>query len=373
VGPSPAELARRAEEARLLAAHQAMLRTGKYPPGYFFRANDILGTIVALPQSRGDGSSLAGGTGANDRLTALGRGLDQTIVPMPEIPYDFKGEDDESILILDRSMKGIAFAKLAVKLSTSPTARRVLQQVESKVESTVGGAKIPVAIVLITGETIISAANAANLFVIRENKVYERGLIFLKDPQTRSQFAMLVSELRNHNHPGIERNAPTDMLEAARAIVDWGDKSGRNGSQIIWDDVMTPEVRKVWINTAISVTTKFVAGKLVDPLFPDNDGLSSVSERPGTVDGPLGQMYLARHHFLEVLGNSPRPEQAAEVKDGLALVDKAIADQSWKQIKAMQLGVELTKKALEKGVEKGVEKAIEKVESEPAKDPNAPP
>jgi hypothetical protein len=296
-GPSAAELARQAEEARANADHHALLQGMKYPPGYSFGVADIRGSVAAMPRSRGNSAYVPGqpvaGDITYDQLRAISGKIRQIHVPVPEITYDIQPLDKKSEDMLRGVGYGVAFFKGAI-----PAAARLFGKYAEDVAVGAKKADPWISVVLITGKTIIAAEDAADVYITRENDALDKALQFLKnnrrpEPEIRTEFAYLMGELRKNPHLVDRGQYPDGMFEAAKAIVD---SSRKSTTRILWMDehlppavsnflqskmdkynpippdvrddlkraLMSPEVRLAAIDTLVKETSAELIGRGID-------------------------------------------------------------------------------------------------------------
>jgi hypothetical protein len=101
-------------------------------------------------------------------------------------------------------------------------------------------------IILIAGKTFIAGEDGAYVHLVKQDRVYESALRYLKDPSQAKQFTRLVQAVKEKRP--IPASANPEMLKAARAILD--PKLGSSGTRIAWDAMLSPEARAAMVRKA---------------------------------------------------------------------------------------------------------------------------
>jgi hypothetical protein len=216
------------------------------------------------------------------QLRAISRKIHDINVPVPEISYNFELADERSKRILDGTETGLALFKVIEPIAGGAFGAEAAEGLAAGAEATGG---LWVIGVLIAGKGVIAYEDAADVYITRENHIYERSLLFLKDPDTRTKFTNLICELRKNAQAIDQKQYPSGMFEAAKAIVD----SSRNSTtRVLWLDeyispehrpeafnaflssdvrddlkrtLMSPQVRMAVINKVVKETSKFLIAK----------------------------------------------------------------------------------------------------------------
>lgn len=94
-------------------------------------------------------------------------------------------------------------------------------------------------VLLISGETLIADLDGAQVYVARQNALYDKALGYLRDPETRSKFADISRRLKV-GRP-LPEHSSIDMVRAAEALLD--PKLGNSTAFLVWDAMMSPEAK----------------------------------------------------------------------------------------------------------------------------------
>jgi len=127
------------------------------------------------------------------------------------------------------------------------------------------GGSLTCKVILIGGKTFIAGEEGAYVHLVKQDKVYEDALRYLKDSAKSKQFVALVRALKEKGT--IPESADPEMLKAARAILD--PKLGSSGAQIAWDAMLSPEaraamVRKASMEVGVELVSSGTQGLLYD-------------------------------------------------------------------------------------------------------------
>jgi len=128
-----------------------------------------------------------------------------------------------------------------------------------------GGKALPACkILLMAGKVFIDGEDGAYVHLVRQEKVYEDALQYLRDPASAKEFSRIVRDLRQ-GKPA--ESADAGILRAARAILD--PALGNSGTQIAWDAMLSPEakaamVRKACIELGMDLVSHGAEGVLAD-------------------------------------------------------------------------------------------------------------
>jgi hypothetical protein len=184
----------------------------------------------------------------NSSVDSAVRRLNKIQVPPPIPPqaaiigFGQEMDDPESELVFKGVNYGMAVAKAVGELA---------------------GKRIPdVTIILIAGRTIIDAENGADVYLVKQNEVYDQALAYLKDPGTRDNFARLITAVRYHRQ--ISENTPVAMLRAAEAIAAAPDNDTK---RVVWNALMSPDARQAALNRLMIESRDFIYGKAVEKTF----------------------------------------------------------------------------------------------------------
>jgi hypothetical protein len=110
---------------------------------------------------------------------------------------------------------------------------------------------------LIAGNVFIAMENGADVYLVKQNMIYERALHYLKDRPTAALFASTVDALK-HNRP-LPKNATGEMISTARAIID--PKLGNSSRRIARDALWSPDALKAGMTkAAIELGSEYVIG-----------------------------------------------------------------------------------------------------------------
>ncbi len=130
----------------------------------------------------------------------------------------------------------------------------------------VAGNVIPLAKVIIaTGSTIIAAEDAADVYLVRKNDIYETALKYLRDESSRMKFTNTVRSLRL-NLP-LGEDTDVEMVRVARAMLD--PELGNSGSQIAWGAMVSPEARNAFLTKACIEMEGEIIGAVSGRIFTE--------------------------------------------------------------------------------------------------------
>jgi len=91
---------------------------------------------------------------------------------------------------------------------------------------------------IVLGKTFIADVNAADVYLMKKNEIYEQALVYLKDPETRLRFTEIVRAIKKNKPLPEDEDTDVQMLRAAQAILD--PKLGNSGMRIAWDAMYSP-------------------------------------------------------------------------------------------------------------------------------------
>ena len=190
------------------------------------------GPTSALAFADPSKSNPSGGL-SDQEIAAIVRGIQKIQVPPPILPEEAT----------------IGIWRLAPRDVTS---ERVLFGTEAGVATaavtlTIGEHSLPyVKLIVGTGKTVIAAEEAADVYLIKQNGVYEKALRYLKDESRRKEFTGLVRALKEHRP--IPESANIDMVRTAQAILD--PKLGNSSVRIAWNAMLSPEAARAAMTQA---------------------------------------------------------------------------------------------------------------------------
>jgi hypothetical protein len=170
---------------------------------------------------------------SNEQIATIVRGVRTIRVPPPILPQD----------------AAIGIARLAERDDTS---KRVLLGLEAgiavaAIAGRIGEASLPyVKLILVGGKSIIAAEEGADVFLVRQNEVYERALQYLKDESRRKEFTELVRALKERRP--LAENTDIEMARAAQAIID--PSLGNSNMRIAWNSMLSAEARRAAVTQA---------------------------------------------------------------------------------------------------------------------------
>jgi hypothetical protein len=215
------------------------------------------------------------------------RRLNNIQVPPPILP-------DEAVIGFGQLAKGDEQSKRILKGFEGGVA---LAQVYAKVKGIAwpaGG----VTIVFIAGKSFIAAEDAADVYIVKRNDVYEQALAFQKNPKSREQFGLIVRALREHQPLG--ENVSVSMVKAAQAILD--PALGNSSARVAWNAMLSPEARHAALTRACIETGAAAIGGMADTII----GLRAVH------DPPFKEAETALQEASAALAKTQNPaEQAA--------------------------------------------------------------
>jgi hypothetical protein len=100
--------------------------------------------------------------------------------------------------------------------------------------------------ILVTGNVFIAMENGADVYLVRQNKIYEAALGYLKNKETAPAFTRIVAAMRN-NKP-LPDNALPEMVTAASAMLD--SRLGNGSTRIAWGAMWSPDARRAGLTKA---------------------------------------------------------------------------------------------------------------------------
>jgi hypothetical protein len=176
----------------------------------------------------------------NPQIAKLAKGLDAIQVPSPlpqkEASLSFEQVSNSSGTVLEKA-GDVAFL-----------AWDLLGKFGDK-------GSLHVKVILIAGRVFIAGEDGAYIHLVKQDKIYEDALHYLKDPATSRQFANIVRDLKEKG--SAPASADPDMVRAARAISD--PALGSSGTRIAWDSMMSPEARAAMARKAcLEIGTELV-------------------------------------------------------------------------------------------------------------------
>jgi hypothetical protein len=127
------------------------------------------------------------------------------------------------------------------------------------------GTPLQCKVLLIAGKTFIAGEDGAYVHLVKQDRVYEQALGFLRDPATTRQFAELVRDFRETGT--ASSSADPAMLRAARALTD--PKLGSSGMSIAWDAMLSPEARAAMVRKACLEVGSELMGQGTEGLLRD--------------------------------------------------------------------------------------------------------
>jgi hypothetical protein len=109
-----------------------------------------------------------------------------------------------------------------------------------------GNALLGTKALLVTGKTFIAMEDTADLYLVRQNALYDQALKYLKVADTAPMFTAIVRALKE-GRP-LPENAHGDMIRAARAILD--PRLGNSGQRLAWSAMWSPEAKRAGLTKA---------------------------------------------------------------------------------------------------------------------------
>jgi hypothetical protein len=101
-------------------------------------------------------------------------------------------------------------------------------------------------VVLIAGKVFLAGEDGAYVHLVKQDKVFEEALGYLKDPATKRPFAELVRDLKETGR--APPSADEEMVRSARAIID--PSLGGSSTRIAWDAMLSPEATAAMVRKA---------------------------------------------------------------------------------------------------------------------------
>jgi hypothetical protein len=244
----------------------------------------------------------AGSQGADTRqIQEIVAGITRINVPPPipanEVLINF-GQlapgDDLSRRILLGSDVGVAVASVSLKMAG---------------KSLHPGAKL----IYVSGKVLIAGEDAADLYLVQQNAVYESALRYLRDERTRSQFTELVRTIKENNP--IPEGARSDMIRAARAIVD--PALGNSSVQIAVNALLSPDARRAMYTAACIEAAGEILGHSAGQAYQRIEAVRRVPYQQA-------RYFLARAHVALRTVKDPSARESLQI--AVRQANKAIAD-----------------------------------------------
>ena len=257
----------------------------------------------ALPRLPDDGPGGQGGSrtpdiyrddtpAANPQIARIARGLDSIQVPPPltadEASVYFRcpsAEEQEKILLgPEAGVAAVEFELLRLTGKTFTVLPRVL---------------------FVTGKTFIAMEDGADIYLVKQDRLYESALRLLKDKRRAPLFSATVNALYHGRPPPAD--APPDMIPIARAILDH--RLGNTGMRIAWSAMWSPEAK----SAALSRACIELGGELL------GEGVE------GTVEGLMAARDPAFKGGLEALESAEAALRRTKDPAERAALEKVIA------------------------------------------------
>ena len=121
------------------------------------------------------------------------------------------------------------------------------------------GAVWPAKVAISTVKISIAGANAADVYLVKQNETYEQALVYLKDPKTRLRFTEIVRAIKKNKPLPEDEDTDVQMLRAAQAILD--PKLGNSGMRIAWDAMYSPGTKNAMYTQALIELGGVIVGK----------------------------------------------------------------------------------------------------------------
>jgi len=112
-------------------------------------------------------------------------------------------------------------------------------------------------LILAGGKTFIAMEDGADLYLCKQDAVYEKALGYLRNPAAAAKFSKIVHALRN-NSP-LPQDADPAMVEAAKALVD--PRLGNAGWHLASSAMWSPEARAAGLKAGMIETGGYLLGK----------------------------------------------------------------------------------------------------------------
>ncbi|MRR17563.1 MAG: hypothetical protein EG826_14020 [Deltaproteobacteria bacterium] len=127
-----------------------------------------------------------------------------------------------------------------------------------EIVGTLAGRALPAAkCILAAGHTVIAMENGADIYLVKQNAIYEQALRYFKDKPAAKLFSATVQALRHHKP--LPLNADSEMISTARAIID--PKLGNSGMHIAWGALWSPDALKAGLTkAAIELSSEYLIG-----------------------------------------------------------------------------------------------------------------
>ncbi|MFQ5801348.1 MAG: hypothetical protein ACE5JQ_00445 [Candidatus Methylomirabilales bacterium] len=175
-----------------------------------------------------------------------------------------------------------------------------------------GRAVLPAKVIIATGKTFIAAENAADVYLVKQNEVYEQALRYLKDETTRARFTAIVRSIKEQK--SLPEDASIDMVRAARAILD--PKLGNSGTRIAWDAMLSPEAQRAVV-TQVCIE---LGGHVIGESFRKVVNRLRAAHQPAFIKATRS---LAKAR--KALGRTKNPKAAAKWKIVIKQANEKIA------------------------------------------------
>jgi hypothetical protein len=192
----------------------------------------------------------------NPQIAKIAKGLDSIHVPPP----------------LPRSEASLSWKSLSLDGKSADTAMKVgdyLLEAWDLTETLGEKGSLYTKVLFIGGKVFIAGEDGAYVYLVKQNKVYEDALRYLKDPAMCHKFVELEKILQAKGH--VPESADPNMLRAARAILN--PALGNSSQKIAWDSMLSPEARAAMVRKAcLEIGTELVStgvSNSTEELFSD--------------------------------------------------------------------------------------------------------
>jgi hypothetical protein len=146
-----------------------------------------------------------------------------------------------------------------------------------------GKANLTAKAIILAGKTIIAGEEGAEVYLVKQDKLYEQALAWIKEPAASRQFTGIVRAIRAGKEPPDD--APPAMIRAARAILD--PRLGNSGLHMAWDSLWSPEARHAAVTQAciqlggeiVGQAAEAAVGKFVVERAPAFERAARLAER----------------------------------------------------------------------------------------------
>jgi hypothetical protein len=140
-------------------------------------------------------------------------------------------------------------------------------------------------LILATGRTVIAMEGGADVYLVKQDEVYEQALRWLKDKNTSRTFSEAVQALREHKP--LRRGISAEMARTAKAIID--PNLGNSGKRIAWGAMGSREAYVAGLRRACAELGAGLIGK----------GVEGYAQKYLAAREPLFQETLAQIRFAE--------------------------------------------------------------------------